>query len=61
MKDILSCHLRKGAGRTFTVIGVVRTLVAANGGLVHAQLLVCVALTHGAPESRIMRPQLHSN
>ena len=45
-------------GRTLAVVGVMGALVAADGGLVHAQLLVLVALPHRAPEARIMRPQL---
>ncbi len=57
----LSCHLWGGGGRTLAVIGVVRALVAADGRLVHAQLLVCVALAHGAPKPGVVRPQLHSS
>ena len=46
---------------TFAVVGVMRSLVAADGSLVHAQLLVRVALPHRAPEPRIVRPQLQGN
>ena len=44
--------------RTLAVVRVVGALVAADGSLFHAQLLVRVALPHRAPEARVVRPQL---